>query len=197
MKKYIAAALLAAMTMVGLALAQAPPTSIACKITSPRSYGTGVVLPQGYVLTAAHVVTDERNGHIEKVAFPMVTFDDNTRKTARLERLCMRRDLALLSTKHRFDGVRLGETPHKGDSIWVVGCSGGLFNSLKRGVVSNLGEYMAIDAVVSPGDSGGPVVNEEGDLVGVTDAMLLSSGIIYTYGLAVTRDNIKDFLEGR
>lgn len=199
MKKTIAAAIAAALMFVGIAFACVPSTGIACKISSPTSYGTGVVLSNGYVLTAAHVVTNEReDGKIEKVNFPMVMFDDKSRKTARLERLDMKRDLALLSTKHQFQGVQVGENPQKGDCIWVVGCSGGLFNSIKRGIVSNFdGDFMAIDAIVSPGDSGGPVVNEAGELVGVTDAMLLSSGIIYTYGLAVNRNCVKDFLEGR
>lgn len=199
MKKTIAAAIAAALMFVGIVSAGAPPTGISCKISSPTSYGTGVVLGNGYVLTAAHVVTNERSdGKIEKVNFPMVMFDDKSRKTARLERLDMQRDLALLSTRHRFQGVRVGDNPQKGDFVWVVGCSGGLFNSIKRGVVSNFdGNFMAIDATVSPGDSGGPVVNEEGDLVGVTDAMLLSGGLIYTYGLAVNRNCVKDFLEGR
>ena len=190
------------LALATLAFAAIPSTSIACRIITPSgSYGSGVILPDGFVLTAAHVLSDSVEGHTIKVPFPQVIFDDRTRKTARLERFDRQRDLALLSTKHQFTGVSLGEMPVKGASIWVIGSSAGCHNSLKRGIVSNIEEgNLFIDAIVNHGDSGGPVLNDDGELVGLTKAIRLnyqSYGALYTYGMAIPVSVIKDFLEGR
>lgn len=197
MKQAVAAVIVFLAFMAGVVLASPPDTSMACKVSTARSYGSGVILADGYVLTAAHVVSDEVDGKTVKIPFPMIAFSDGSRKTARLEKFDKYRDLALLKTSHRLPGIRFGATPEKGDTVWVIGCSAGLYNSIKRGVVSNLGQYMAIDAIITPGDSGGPVINESGELVGISDAMLLSSGIIYSYGLAVPISTIEAFVGGR
>lgn len=183
--------------LTGFVFASAPSTGISCKVSCPTgAYGTGVILNNGYVLTAAHVVTNHtEDGHVEKINFPQITFDDLSRKTARLERLDMQKDLALLATKHQFAGVTLGEMPKKGDPVWVIGCSSGLMNSIKKGIVCNISDLIAIDAVISPGDSGGPVLNDDGELVGISDAMILNNYGTYSYGLAVRIDHIKAFLK--
>jgi len=180
-----------------LAYASVPETTVACRVDCQNSYGSGIVLDNGFVLTAAHVVSHQKNGHTTVVPFPRITFDDNTRKTGRLERFNKKIDLALFQTGHKLRGVSLGETPTKGDPIWVIGCSGGFKNSIKLGIVSNVTDTdLLTDATVSPGDSGGAMLNDSGELVGLTQAVMMSRGTIYVYGVGVPIATIKEFLKG-
>ena len=195
MKKFFLLFLISLVTV--LAWASVPSTSVGCQINCPKSYGSGILLDKGYVLTAAHVVSEKTNNHIEKVVFPWVIFDDGTKRTGRLERFDNKLDLALLQTGHKLTGVTLGEPPTRGDIIWVIGSSGGFRNSLKRGIVSNMTDTdLMTDTLVSPGASGGPMLNDDGELIGLTQAMLLTHGTIYVYGVGVPIKTIKEFLKG-
>jgi serine protease Do len=195
MKKIFISSFLILVSLLSLAWACVPSTAVACMINCKDSYGSGIILSKGYVLTAAHVVSDVVAGHIVKISSPMITFDDNSKRTARIEKFDRKLDLALLQTGHRFTGVSFGTTPLRGDPIWIIGCSGGFRNSLKRGIVSNSTEMdLMTDTLVSPGDSGGPVLNDDGELVGLTQAMLLTHGTIYVYGVAVPINTIKTFV---
>lgn len=197
MKKIFLSFLLVIVSLISLAWACVPSTAIACLISCPKSYGSGILLDKGYVLTAAHVVSGTENGRIFKVVSPVIIFDDNSKRTARIEKFDKKLDLALLQTGHKFPGVTFGESPEKGDIIWIIGSSGGFRNSLKRGIVSNsTNEDLMTDTLVSPGDSGGPVLNDNGELVGLTQAMLLTRETIYVYGVAVPIKTIKAFLAG-
>lgn len=195
MKKIFLSFLLVIVSLISLAWACVPSTAIACLISCPKSYGSGILLDKGYVLTAAHVVSGTENGHTIKISNPVITFDDNSKRTSRIEKFDRKLDLALLQTGHKFPGVVFGATPLRGDPIWIIGCSGGFHNSLKRGIVSNSTDTdLMTDTLVSPGDSGGPVLNDNGELIGLTQAMLLTHGTLYVYGVAVPINTIKAFV---
>lgn len=139
--------------------------------------GSGVVVsPRGHVLTAFHVVDSDPNGSFR------VTFGDGERFDARVIAYSRRDDLALLALPdpdvHEYPHVSLAsQEPEVGDVVVVIGNPGkksgrpGFYTSTgqvlwygpRRG---SLGD-MAYDAWTYWGHSGGPVLNEAGQVVGI------------------------------
>lgn len=71
-----------------------------------------------------------------------------------------------------------GQLPEKGEDIFVLGNPKGLESTVTRGVVSafrsmhSYNDYMQIDAAISPGSSGSPVMNMQGEVLGIATAKL-------------------------
>jgi serine protease Do len=75
--------------------------------------------------------------------------------------------------------LKLSETlPEKGEDIFVLGNPKGLESTVSRGVVSAFrdrygsNDFIQIDAAISPGSSGSPVMNMQGDVIGIATAKL-------------------------
>jgi len=83
------------------------------------------------------------------------------------------RDLALLESQSRGSGLRLSpQTPDIGEAIIAIGNPSGLERTLSKGIVSGIRsedgtDYYQITAPISPGSSGGPIINESGLVIGV------------------------------
>ncbi|MEN0109318.1 MAG: trypsin-like peptidase domain-containing protein [Planctomycetota bacterium] len=142
--------------------------------------GSGFVIdPEGYVVTNEHVVRNASRLLIE--------FSNGEQSDASIVGLDPFTDLAVL----KVDG---GELPalewadsgslQTGDLVWAVGSPFGLENSITFGIVSALSrrssdgvtrqpyqEFFQSDAAVNPGNSGGPMVNLAGRVVGVSTAI--------------------------
>src|SRR3954466_2536895 len=146
----------------------------------PRSeLGAGVVVnAQGLVLTALHVV--DGGGGIQ------VQFADGTRATARLVRRQPEKDIAVLGVDRLPQVVVpavLGGAANVGDAVFPVGNPLGLQGSLTAGVVSALDRSIGtdagtslkgliqFDAAVNPGNSGGPLLDRDGHVVGIVTAL--------------------------
>ena len=150
-------------------------------------HGTGWLLEPGFIVTAAHVVADDEEVVIRQAAAPPFT--------AAVAGLDQRRDVALL--RYRVAEVRLGEgaTPLPlGDAdindiardLLALGYSGsgvkpeGEVGSPKANAgilsqITNFGPYsygrnLEMDVPIDPGDSGGPVLNAAGAVVGMARA---------------------------
>ena len=141
--------------------------------------GTGIVLNgQGLILTNDHVVA----GATSIVAGPGAS--SNVTRTATLVGEEANQDLALI----RIDPSGLNLKPlslvssssvQVGDSVYAIGNPYGLDETLTRGIVSALNREIAApdgakitraiqtDAALNPGNSGGPLLNEQGEVVGV------------------------------
>jgi len=141
--------------------------------------GTGIVLDgHGLILTNDHVVA----GATSIVAGPGAS--SNVTRTATLVGEEANQDLALI----RIDPSGLNLKPlslvssssvQVGDSVYAIGNPYGLDETLTRGIVSALNREIAApdgakitgaiqtDAALNPGNSGGPLLNEQGDVVGV------------------------------
>jgi S1-C subfamily serine protease len=78
-------------------------------------------------------------------------------------------DLALLLTKGKVNYlVGAKSKPQRGDFVMALGSPYGLEGSISTGIVSNLDEDTILtDAAVDPGNSGGPLVNAKGELIGI------------------------------
>jgi serine protease Do len=144
-----------------------------------RSLGSGVIVdPSGIALTNAHVV--ERATDIEVVTL------DGSKHRAKIIGLDKRTDLAVLRLddgKNSFRYARLGDSERVqvGDWVIAVGSPFGLHATVTAGIISakarNLqqgpfDEFLQTDAAINPGNSGGPLVNMQGEVVGINTAIV-------------------------
>lgn len=157
-------------------------------------HGSGVCISScGLVLTNAHVVGDSNILEVE---------DEGNSYLGVVVKVDMERDAAVIlvgSTKLPVAAVAL-EPVRVGDDLFVAGTPLHLENRgmLTRGVVSKVGtfkgsEFIHMDAPIAPGNSGGPVFNASGELVGISVAIQLGvDGGLSHIGLAIP---IADFFE--
>jgi S1-C subfamily serine protease len=153
--------------------------------------GSGVVISaRGAVLTALHVVQDSR-----KIR---VLFADGTQASASVTSSEAESDIAVLAVD-RLPGVVvpavMGGVPQIGDDVFAVGNPLGLRASLTAGVVSangrkvrtdgggTLDDLIQFDAAVNPGNSGGPLLNRGGQVVGIVTGLANPSKQAYFVGI--------------
>ena len=160
--------------------------------------GTGfVVHPDGYLMTCAHVIEGARS--IE------VSLGEN-RYAARVVEVNSQRDLALIQIAARdLPVLPLGDSKQieLAQHVRVVGypLSDVLGTSVKvtQGSVAGFieqkkGRMIQVDASMNPGNSGGPLVNDRGDAIGVASAGFFGSDIS-EIGLAVPADDVAALLK--
>lgn len=144
--------------------------------------GSGIVINSGGdILTSLHVVTNTSD--------IQVIFADGTQSTARVIVKQPENDIAVLHADHPpaelFPAI-LGDpnAMRVGDEAFVVGNPLGLYSSMSAGVISGFGRsfhtqnspqelhnLIQIDAAVNPGNSGGPLLNRYGQVVGIVTAL--------------------------
>jgi serine protease Do len=150
-----------------------------------RSLGSGVIVdPSGIALTNAHVV--EKASDIEVVTL------DGSKHRAKVIGLDKKTDLAVLKLddgKATFKYARLGDSERiqVGDWVIAVGSPFGLQSTVTAGIISakarQIGQgpfddFLQTDAAINPGNSGGPLVNMQGEVVGINTAIVAGgSGI--------------------
>jgi Do/DeqQ family serine protease len=144
------------------------------------SLGSGFVFDErGYVLTNYHVV--ERGSRVQ------VSFEDGSDYTARVVGTDPGGDLAVLKiqAEKKFPAAPLGISSDLllGESAIAIGNPFGLNQSVSIGVISALHrpvhaegrsyyDFIQTDASINPGNSGGPLVNADGNVIGVCSAVL-------------------------
>jgi serine protease Do len=161
-----------------------------------RSSGSGFLIREdGYLVTNAHVV-----GDAERI---QVRLSDGRRFDARLVGLDERVDLALLKIEATGLPVALlgdSNRTRVGEFVLALGHPFGLEQTVSFGIVSRKGtpiqvaspgfEFIQTDAAVNPGNSGGPLVNMAGEVVGV-NTMAAVNG---TIGFAIPVNLVKALL---
>lgn len=153
-------------------------------IETPGGVGSGFFLGDGpvtrHLVTNFHVVADVWLGGGRKVT---VHGESGQEMEGTILRVHEHTDLALVSVD--FDQPplrRAGAAPKTGDGVIAVGSPLGLGGSVSSGIVSavrvNGGESLIqFTAAVSPGSSGGPVVNAQGEVIGVAVAKAVGDGV--------------------
>ncbi len=146
-----------------------------------ESFGTGMfITDDGYILTNSHVVFDT------KTVTVTVVDNDGDEYAAVVLGYDRVMDIAVLKVEGSgFTPVEFGDTSDLDLGQWVVaiGNPGGesFSKSITRGIVSGLDrvlesendmKYIQTDAAISPGNSGGPLVNMYGQVVGITTAKI-------------------------
>jgi S1-C subfamily serine protease len=141
------------------------------------TYGAGILLgPSGLVLTCAHVIADESPIEVE--------FSGGARAVARPIDRDLKLDLALLeiSGQHA-PAPRIGSIANVsiGDEVFAMGAPRRMAFSLHRGMVSFVGRdfdgvrYLQTDLPANAGNSGGPVINDRGEIIAVMSFILRES----------------------
>lgn len=164
-------AVLLALALVGSsepAVAQEPPrvtTAVGAvvSITAGTAIGTGFVTEHG-ILTAAHVVTDVTDVRVWR---------DGQAYPGRVVRTHPSLDLALVAAElPAGTRLQLDTAPDLGEPVTVVAVDPATGTVLTRGIVSALPtqygvNYLQTDAAVNPGTSGGPVLGDDGRVLGL------------------------------
>ncbi len=160
--------------------------------------GSGFIISaDGYIVTNNHVVK-----HATSVT---VTLDDGTTLKAKVVGHDAGTDLALLKVKpsSKLNFIDLGESDDVQPGQWViaVGNPFGLGGSVTAGIVSARGRdigdgpydsFIQVDAPINRGNSGGPLITQDGKVVGVNTAILSPTGGSVGIGFAIPSDVVKN-----
>ncbi len=162
----------------------APPRKI-------TSLGSGFIIdPSGLVVTNNHVIADA-----DEIT---VILQDNTPLKATIVGRDTKTDMAILKVKadHPLASVKFGNSDNAriGDWIIAIGNPFGLGGSVTAGIVSahhrdiNIGPYddfIQTDAPINRGNSGGPMFNMDGEVIGINTAIFSPSGGSVGLGFAI------------
>jgi serine protease Do len=165
-------------------------------LSQQRSGGSGAIISaEGHILTNAHVVDGasriqvllatrfERPGETTSVLKPTPRL-----RTSRLLGLDRETDLALIKIEEQglpYLELADSDTLRQGQLVFAFGSPLGLENSMTMGIVSAAARqlesdspmiYIQTDAAINPGNSGGPLVNADGQVVGVNTLIFSQSG---------------------
>lgn len=157
----------------------------------PRGEGSGFILSaDGYVMTNAHVV--------EGATEVYVTLTDKREFKAKLVGADERTDVALVKIEATaLPALRVGDVNKLRVGEWVVaiGSPFGLENSVTAGIVSAKQRetgldipFIQTDVAVNPGNSGGPLINIRGEVVGVNSQILSPVGSFIGISFAIPID---------
>jgi Do/DeqQ family serine protease len=158
-----------------------------------QSLGSGsIVRDDGVILTNHH--------NIENAQEIMVVTSDRREWPARVLLDDARADLAVLKIDTRGErmptiAIDIQASPQVGDLVLAIGDPFGVGQTVTNGIVSALARsdvgisdyafFIQTDAAINPGNSGGPLVDMDGDLIGVNTAIVSQSGTSAGVGFAI------------
>jgi serine protease Do len=170
-----------------------------------RGIGSGfIITPDGYVLTNAHVVADASD--------VTVRLTDRREFRAKVIGVDKRSDVALIKIPATgLPTVQFGDPAHIRPGQWAIaiGSPFGFDNSVTAGVISAVGRnlpddsgsafvnFIQTDAAVNPGNSGGPLFNIDGQVIGMNSQIFSRTGGYMGMSFAIPIDvalNVKDQL---
>lgn len=179
-------------------------------IPEQRASGSGVIISEdGYIVTNNHVISDENGGVADEIN---VTLHDRKTYKARVIGRDPSSDIAVL----KIDGTKLpflvygnSENIQLGQWVLAIGYPLSLETTVTAGIISATGRSIGInsrqtskgdtpvesfiqtDAAVNPGNSGGALVNTNGELIGINSAILAPTGTYAGYSFAIPVSLIK------
>jgi serine protease Do len=170
------------------------------------SLGSGFIISaDGYVVTNNHVITPARNGAtVEEIT---VTMSDRKEYQARLIGRDVASDLAVLKIDaNNLPFVRFGDSTRTRVGDWVVaignpfGLSGtvtaGIVSALHRGIGAGPYErYIQTDASINQGNSGGPMFDIAGNVIGINTALISPTGGNVGIGFAIPAEQARPIIE--
>ncbi len=161
-----------------------------------QGLGTGMILDgEGHILTNYHVV-----GGATKVEVTLADGRRFTGKSVKLVGTDQKTDLAVIQIQDKvpLPYVKLGDSDKMEVGQWVVaiGHPQGLDETVTQGIISakhrrgisdpsSYQDYLQTDAAINPGNSGGPLLNLNGEVIGINAAILSESGGFEGLGFAI------------
>ncbi len=168
-------------------------------IQNGESQGSGFVYNEtGYIITNEHVVDDN-----EEV---QVTFTDGETVNANVVGKDVYTDLAVLKVdRNNLKALEFADSEevNVGQTAIAIGNPFGLESSMTQGIISQKGRSITIeggfsirnvlqtDASINPGNSGGPLMNREGEVVGVNTAIETNTGTFSGVGFAIPSNTVE------
>ena len=167
-----------------------------------RSLGSGVIVdPKGYILTNRHVV--------EKADRIRVRFEDDppgVQHDAKVIGTDQETDLAVIKVEvdHPLPAAKMGNSDgmQVGDWVLAIGSPFGQAGTVTAGIVSAKGRdivpgrqfqtFIQTDAAINPGNSGGPLVNLNGEVIGINTAILSETNAYAGIGFALPSKTVVD-----
>lgn len=173
--------------------------------TAAEGLGSGVIVGKNsnWVLTAAHVVNQATE--------IMVELQDGRTISAKTRRISNLADVALIKLDKPATGIKpaiIGnsDSVRVGDDVFIIGSPLGLSNSVSKGIIGGkhsekqltsdmpMMEFFQTDASINQGNSGGPMFNMKGEVVGIVSSILSFSGGFEGLGFAASSNIAKQIL---
>lgn len=146
--------------------------AIDAQLKDGLSAGTGcIVTPDGLILTGSHVVENYKT-------IDVTTYNGQTYKARFIAQMGKNRDLALIKIepKKPLKTVSFGDSENVkvGQRVLSIGNPFGFSNTLTQGIISRI-DYVKnrfqTDAAINPGCSGGPLLNSDGEVIGISQSI--------------------------
>ena len=172
--------------------------SIDTQIKYGLSCGTGCVISNdGIILTSSHVIDDGKD-------ITVTIYNGKTYKAEVLKRMGRNNDLALIKIKtdQPLQTVKLGNSEQikVGQKVLAIGNPFGFNGTLTQGIISRI-DYtknkIQTDAAINPGSSGGPLLNTNGEVIGINQSIYNPDNNISNIGIgfAIPVNIVKEFLD--
>ena len=159
--------------------------------------GSGFIIGEsGYVERQVYIVTNSHQ--IENAEKIEVIFQDETKLKAELVGKDLKLDIAVLKviTTKKVKALKWGDSSKSkvGDWVLTIGNPYGLGGTVTKGIISaksrDIGtgpydNFIQTDAPTNPGSSGGPMINMDGEVIGINTAMFSPSGVSVGIGFAI------------
>ena len=179
-------------------------------IRTPIGLGSGFLIhPDGYIVTNDHVVAGERQISVTQFKGSRTELVKRNFDNVKIVATGGNLDLALLKIEGEEDGFKfpfviLGDSPDlkQGERVFAIGSPLGLERSVSEGIVSLRNRiisdrlHIQTTAEISPGNSGGPLFNYKGEVVGVNNMKVVAQGA-EGLGFSIPVDSLKTFLINR
>ena len=172
--------------------------AIDANLTDGFSAGTGcVVRSDGVILTGSHVIEGAKD-------IDVTTYDGKVYKASILAKMGKNKDLALLKidAKKNLKTISFGDSSDVkvGQKVLAIGNPFGFSGTLTSGIVSRI-DYakgrIQTDAAINPGCSGGPLLNSQGEVIGISQSIYNPDNNISNIGIgfAIPVNDAKKFIE--
>ncbi len=179
-------------------------------IRTPIGLGSGFLIhSDGYIVTNDHVVAGERQISVTQFKGSGAKMTKQNFDNVKIVASGGNLDLALLKIerqddKFKFPFVTLGSSTDlkQGERVFAIGSPLGLERSVSEGIVSLRNRiisdrlHVQTTAEISPGNSGGPLFNYRGEVVGVNNMKVVAQGA-EGLGFSIPVDSLKNFLINR
>jgi len=172
--------------------------AIEANIDDGFSAGTGcIVRSDGVILTGSHVVEDSKD-------IDVTTANGKVYKASVIAKMGKNNDLALLKIepKEKLRTVSFGDSEQVkvGQKVLAIGNPFGFAGTLTSGIVSRI-DYtkgrIQTDAAINPGCSGGPLVNSQGEVIGISQSIFNPDNNMSNIGIgfAIPVNEAKKFIQ--